>query len=104
MKIVSLRAATAAAVLAATLALAACGERTNREDFTTLINGKTAEQVRKDAGKPDSIEEASAERHVWTYTSRTFDIQQMNKMDNKTIVVFTRSPEGKMVVAEVKFE
>lgn len=104
MKIDTLRAASAAAILAASFALGACSERTNREDFSTLINGKTAQEVRKNAGKPDNVDEASADRHVWTYTSRTFDIQQNNKMDTKTVVVFTRSPEGKMVVAEVKFE
>jgi hypothetical protein len=104
MKIDTLRAAATAAILAFTLALGACGERMNREDFATLINGKTEEEVMKQTGKPQSVEEPSADRHVWTYTSRTFDIQHQNKMDNKAIVVFTRSPEGKMTVAEVKFE
>jgi hypothetical protein len=41
---------------------------------------------------------------VWTYKSRTFDVAHANKFDDKTIVTFTPSPEGKMVVADVKFE
>jgi hypothetical protein len=104
MKIDTLRAAAAATILAVTFALGACGERMNREDFATLIKGKTEEEVLKSTGKPKSVEEPSADRHVWTYGSRTFDVEHQNKMDDKAVVVFTRSPEGKMTVAEVKFE
>ena len=98
------RTAATAAILTPCLALGACSERTNREDFASLIKGKTEQEVRKNAGKPDSVDETKKDRHVWTYNSRTFDVQQQNKFDARTVVVFTRSPEGKMVVAEVKFE
>jgi len=98
------RALATTAVLAVTLALGACSERTNREDFSSLIKGKTEQEVLKNAGKPSSKDETSNERHVWTYNSRTFDVAQANKFDDKTVVIFTPSPEGKMVVAEVKFE
>ena len=96
------RAAAAAFVLGVCLILAACGERMNRDDFAQLIKGKTEQDVRKNAGKPDSVEERS-DRHVWTYTSRTFDVQNQNKTDPKTIVIFTPA-EGKWVVADVKYE
>jgi hypothetical protein len=98
------RTAATAAILSLCLALGACSERTNREDFASLIKGKTEQEVRKNAGKPDSVDETKKDRHVWTYNSRTFDVQQQNKLDAKTIVIFTPSTEGKMVVAEVKFE
>ena len=98
-----LRTAAVAALVAASLALAACGQRTNREDFVGLIKGKTEEHVRTNAGKPDSVEDQSASRHVWTYTSRTFDIQRQNKIDGKTIVTFTPNAEGKLVVSDVTF-
>ena len=98
-----LRSAAAAAILGACLVLAGCGERTNREDFAGLIKGKTEEQVRKNAGKPDGVEDQSASRHVWTYTSRTFEVQRMNKTDSKTVVTFTPGENGKLVVSDIKF-
>ena len=99
-----LRTAATAAIVALCLVLGACSERTNREDFVSLIKGKTEEQVLKNAGKPASVDETQKDRHVWTYNSRTFDVQHANKFDAHTVVIFTPSPEGKMVVAEVKFE
>ena len=104
MKIDYLRAAAATAVLAVSIALGACAERMNRDDFAQLIKGKTDQEVLKNTGKPSKVEEPSADRHIWTYTSRTFDVQRGNKLDDKAIVIFAPSPEGKMVVAEVKFE
>jgi hypothetical protein len=99
-----LRIAATAAILTLSLSLGACSERSNREDFASLIRGKTEQEVRKNAGKPDSVDETHKDRHVWTYNSRTFDVQQQNKFDARTIVIFTPSPEGKMVVGDVKFE
>jgi hypothetical protein len=99
-----LRVLATAALLALGLAFAGCSERTNREDFSSLIRGKTEAEVRKNAGKPDSVAEPSKDLHVWTYKSRTFDVAQSNKFDDKTVVTFSPSPEGKMVVADVKFE
>ena len=75
----------------------------NREDFATLVKGKTEDEVLKNTGKPQAKDEQN-DRHVWTYTSRTFDVSHQNKMDDKTIVIFTPSSEGKFTVAEVKFE
>jgi hypothetical protein len=98
-----LRTAVTTAILGACLVLAACGERTNREDFVGLIKGKTELQVRTNAGKPASIDDQSSSRHVWTYTSRTFDVQRQNKTDGKTIVTFTPGADGKLVVSDVKF-
>ena len=97
------RAAAAAVLLAVCLTLAACGERTNRDDFAQLIKGKTEQDVLKNAGKPASVDEKS-DVHVWTYNSRTFDVGNQNQTDPKTVVIFTPNPEGKWVVAEVKFE
>jgi len=99
-----LRAVAAAGVLTLCFVLAGCSDRTNREDFAQLIKGKTEQEVLKNAGKPASVDEPSKELHVWTYKSRTFDVAHANKFDEKTIVTFTPSPEGKMVVADVKFE
>ena len=98
-----LRAAATAAILAVCLALGACAERMNRDDFAQLIKGKSEQDVLKNAGKPDSKDEKS-DQHVWTYKSRTFDVQHGNKTDDRTLVIFTPGGEGKWTVAEVKFQ
>jgi hypothetical protein len=99
-----LRAAVTGAILAICLVVGACSERMNREDFVTLLKGKPEQEVLKLEGKPAAVDDKSSERHVWTYTSRTFDVSNQNKMDAKTIVIFSPSAEGKMVVQQVLFE
>jgi hypothetical protein len=99
-----LRTAATAAILGLCLVVGACSERVNREDFTTQLQGKTEPETLKFAGKPAAVDDKSADRHVWTYTDRTFDVNNKNKFDAKTQVIFTRSAEGKLVVTEVKFE
>jgi hypothetical protein len=99
-----LRSAATAAVLAVCFALGACAERQNRDDFQQLIKGKTEPEVLKYAGKPDAKDEQKGDRHVWTYNSRTFNVEDHNKTDAKTVVIFAPGTEGKMTVAEVKYE
>ena len=99
-----LHAAATAAILAICLVLGACAERVNREDFAMLLKGKTEQEVLKVAGKPATVEDKRADHHVWTYTSRTFDVNNQNKFDAKTVVIFSPSPEGKMVVTQMLFE
>ena len=99
-----LRAAATAVILAICLVFGACSERMNRDDFATLLKGKTEQEVLKLEGKPTTVDDKSSQRHVWTYTSRTFDVNNQNKMDAKTIVIFSPSAEGKMVVTQVLFE
>ena len=99
-----LRAAATAAILAICLVFGACSERMNREDFVTLLKGKTEQEVLKIEGKPTTVDDKKSDRRVWTYTSRTFDVNNQNKMDAKTIVIFSQSAEGKMVVTQVLFE
>lgn len=98
-----LHAAATAALLAICLALGACAERMNRDDFAQLIKGKSEQDVEKIAGKPSSKDE-QGEQHVWVYKSRTFDVQHGNKTDDQTLVTFTPAGEGKWTVAEVKFK
>lgn len=99
-----LRAAATAVILAICLVFSACSERMNRDDFVTLLKGKTEQEVLKLEGKPTTVDDKNAQRHVWTYTSRTFDVNNQNKMDAKTTVIFSPSAEGKMVVTQVLFE
>jgi len=99
-----LRNAATAALLATCLVVSACSERVNREDFSQMTKGKTEPEVLKYAGKPDAKDEQKGDLHVWTYKHRTFDVQNSNKFDDKTVVIFSPAADGKMAVAEVKFE
>lgn len=101
-----LRAGTVTAILIGCLALGACSEKTNREDFATLTKGKTQDQVLSSAGKPALRSDTADGRPVWTYTSRTFDIQNQNKFDAKTRVIFGFNPavQGQLIVSEVVYE
>jgi hypothetical protein len=99
-----LRAGTTAAVLALCLVVTACSQKMNREDFAQQLKSKSEAEVLQYAGKPTDVDDKAADRHVWTYKERTFDVSNHNKFDDKTIVIFSPGPEGKMTVAEVKFE
>jgi hypothetical protein len=99
-----LRTAAAASLLATCVMVCACSERSNREDFATRLKGKTEQEVLTNAGKPATVDNTQPEHPAWTYTSRTFDVQNQNKFDAKTVVIFSRSSEGKLVVSEVRFE
>jgi len=53
--------------------------------------------VESDASAPDQI--------IWTYNSRTFNIEKGNKFDTKAVVVFTKkaNSDGKLRATDVKF-
>lgn len=100
-----LRAAAAGAVLAASFVLGGCGEIYNRDDFATRVKDKSEQEVVKEIGKPSIVDKSTPARVSWTYTSRTFSIENQNKVDAKTVVVFSpASSDGKLKVTEVLFE
>jgi hypothetical protein len=84
---------------------AGCGEFFGRDDFTGYVMNKTAEEVVAKVGKPATVDDSSPERVIWTYKSITYDLQDHNKKDASTLVIFRRdAPGGRMKVAEVKFQ
>ena len=95
----------AVAVLAASFVLAGCSEVLSRDAFTARVQHKSDAEVAKEIGKPAAID-ASAPDHVkWTYNSRTFNVQERNKFDKKTVVVFRKAaPDGKLQATDVVFE
>lgn len=85
------------------LALSACGDISNREDFATGIKDKTETEVLKYAGKPVSVDSADPARVAWVYKARTFDVQT-GRRDNETDVIFSPGSDGKLHVADVVFK
>jgi len=85
--------------------MAGCGEFFARDDFTGYVMNKTEKEVVAKVGKPATVDDSSPQRVVWTYKSITYDLQDHNKKDAKTLVIFRRdAPGGTLRVAEVKFQ
>ena len=85
--------------------MAGCGEFFARDDFTGNVMNKTEKEVVAKVGKPATVDESNPDRVIWTYQSITYDLQDHNKKDARTLVIFRRdAPGGQLKVAEVKFE
>ena len=93
----------AISLLAASFAVAGCSEMMSRSDFTARVKDKSDTEVAKLVGKPSAVDESKPERVTWTYTSRTFNVDERNKFDSKAVVVFNKTG-SKLVVADVTFE
>ena len=104
--ITQLKKLSIAAVLAvAGLSLGGCGDLYERTDFVNSVQGKSDAEVRKAVGKPASVDTSNPGRVTWTYTSTTFDVNNANKRDAKTIVVLKPETAGsKLRVAEILYE
>ena len=98
---------TLAAVMALTgvMALAGCAEIHTREDFTAKVDGKSMQDVRAVVGKPLKVDDSEAGRVMWIYERRTINIENKNKLDPRTVLVFTApiADDGGRV-SEVRFE
>jgi hypothetical protein len=92
-------------VMAAVLALmvAACGQGGfQRGVFYGKVIDKTPEEVASAFGKPDAIETATdGTRYV--YFKKTFNPENMNQVDEKTIVEFGKDKDGKVVCLDVSY-
>lgn len=95
------------AALAATaiLLVAGCGEIHGRDEFNKEVMNKGEDDIVKSVGKPAAVDASNPERVTWTYYSITYNIENQNKMDQKTIVVLKRDqPGGKLRAIETRFE
>jgi len=93
----------AAAVAIAALVLTACSELMSRSDFEARVRDKAEHQVRKDIGKPSAVDTAGDDVK-WIYVKRTFNIDDNNRFDARTIVVFSPAHDGSLKAKEVYFE
>jgi hypothetical protein len=84
---------TVAAGLAALtlVALAGCQPVQTRDDFKGTVMNKTPTEVEKKLGKPASVDETDPSKVVWIYREVTIDIDNHNKRDAATRVIFSRS-------------
>jgi hypothetical protein len=91
-----------AAVVAATLA--ACGSGGfQRGVFYGKVIDHTPDEVASSFGKPDAVEETS-EGPRYVYNKKTFNPENMNQVDNRTIVEFGKDKDGKVVCVDVSYQ
>ena len=77
----------------------------SRDDFAAREKDKSDTEVAKVVGKPAAVDTSAPDKVTWTYTSRTFNIQEGNKFDSKAIVVFSKAGStGQLRATDVKFE
>lgn len=92
-----------AAVFAVTpLLMTACGDVYSRDEFVTAVMGKSEDTVSQKFGKPASVDASSPERVIWIYRRETFDLNNQNRRDSKTIVIFEEH-DGERMVTKVEF-
>ena len=94
----------ATVAVAAALAFTACGEKRgySRGIFHGLVIDKTEEEVIKKMGQPLAIEKISDDAERLIYKGKTFDPDNFNTVDQKTIIDFERK-DGKMIAVDVSF-
>jgi len=90
--------------IAAFFAFSACSERSNREDFASLVKNKTEAEVLKIAGKPAQVDNSDPKRVAWIYKSRTFDVATRQTDAEADVIFVSSSEDGKLHVADVVFK
>lgn len=85
------------------VAVAACGQGGfQRGVFYGKVIDRSPEDVVSAFGKPDAIESGS-EGQRYFYLKKTFNPENMNQVDEKTIVEFGKDKEGKVVCVDVSY-
>lgn len=95
---------TLAMLFAAIMMIAGCGDLYDHKDFTNVVMNKSEVDVAAKLGKPKSVDGSDPEHVKWIYSGVTFDPENRNNTDSKTIVVFSKKPDGSSTVTDVKFE
>jgi hypothetical protein len=99
-----LRAAALGIAVASILGLAGCQPVQTRDDFKGTVMNKSPAEVEDHMGKPHAVDESDPTKIVWIYNEVTFDVENKNKRDPETRVIFTRQEAAsKPNVIEVDF-
>jgi hypothetical protein len=99
-----LRRVMAVGVLLAAL-LAGCGSGGyQRGIFTGYVVDANEDEITAKIGKPDQVDTSDPNAPRWVYAKKTFDPDNMNKVDEKTIIVMKKdAASGKLKGVEVLF-
>ena len=100
-----MRAILMAAACGMVLALSGCAGEfsgTARGLFVGYVTDKTEEEVVAKVGKPASVDTKPSTLR-WTYKKKTFDPDNQSLVDQETILIFQKDPQGKFRVTQVIF-
>jgi hypothetical protein len=98
------RSVVLAMVCLSTIFLAACdgGRGYSRGVFHGIVIDKTEAEITDKLGKPESIQMIGDDAMRYTYRRKTFDPDNLNQIDDRTIIEFEKKA-GKMIVVDVSF-
>ena len=95
-----------AMVLGLAIQLAACsggGGGQQRGLFQGYVMDQTEDAVVAKVGKPDTVDSSKPNTPRWIYKKKTFDPDNLNQVDNETILIFQKDASGKFKVTQVIF-
>ena len=102
-----MKALLVAALCGTMLALAGCsggGGGQQRGLFVGYVTDKTEDEVAAKVGKPDVVDASLPNAPKWIYKKKTFDPDNLNQVDNETILIFQKDPATqKFKVSQVVF-
>ena len=95
---------TALMALITAVALTACGGAYQRGIFQGYVIDVPEEEITSKIGKPDQVDNADPNAPRWVYNKKTFDPDNQNRVDERTVIVLKKDAKsGKFVGAEVQF-
>jgi hypothetical protein len=92
-----------AAIASLCLLVAACGGSYSRGQFAGFVTNATEAQIVERVGKPDEIDASNPNKQVWVYRKRTFDPDNMNQVDGRTMVILERDAQGNLIGRDVVY-
>jgi len=97
--------ATGAVAVVTTLGACSREGGYQRGIFTGYVVDSTEDEIVGKIGKPDQVDASDPNAPRWIYNRKTFDPDNMNQIDDKTIIVMKKDPAtGKLKGAEVQFQ
>lgn len=87
------------------IALVACGPTGGyqRGLFQGYVVGATDEEIASKIGKPDSVDTKDPKAPRWVYHKKTFDPDNQNQVDGRTVVILQHDAQGKLRGTDVIF-
>ena len=91
------------AVMAAALLLIGCKSDYPRCQFAGYVVNHTEDEIVSQVCKPDEIDNENPDRPIWVYYKKTFNVDDFNRIDNKTLVYMKKNETGKLVGQDTSF-
>ena len=95
--------AAVSGLVVATSACSPSGGGQQRGLFVGYVTDKSEEEVTAKVGKPDSVDASNANTPRWIYKKKTFDPDNLNRVDDETILIFQKDGSGKFKCTQVIF-